>query len=239
MSKIFVSKGVVANGTESVKRYMTEIKRVPMMTREEEQAAAANKDTNQLVSSNLRFAVQVAKQYQGMGLELEDLISFGNLGLFEAAARFDASRNIKFITFAVWYIRAEITKALNDMSRTVRIPSHRTSTEEYGTISTGMVLGDSETGETYADRYLASENYSTASDQRDLKRGIASALAILKPKQAEAVKMFYGIDSEYPKCMDQIAEELNVTGERARQLVRAGETALKEVSGIKLLEEYL
>ena len=239
MSKIFVSKGVVANGTESVKQYMNDIKRVPMMTREEEQAAAANKDTNQLVSANLRFAVQVAKQYQGMGLELEDLIAFGNLGLFEAAERFDASRNIKFITFAVWYIRAEITKALNDMSRTVRIPSHRTSTEEYGTISTGMVMGDDESGETYADRYLASENVATAADQRDLKRGIASALAKLNQKQAAAVKMFYGIDSEYPKCMDQIAEELNVSGERARQLVRAGEKALKQVSGIALLEEYL
>ena len=239
MSKIFVSKGVVANGTESVKQYMNDIKRVPMMTREEEQAAAANKDTNQLVSANLRFAVQVAKQYQGMGLELEDLIAFGNLGLFEAAERFDASRNIKFITFAVWYIRAEITKALNDMSRTVRIPSHRTSTEEYGTISTGMVMGDDETGETYADRYLAAENVATAADQRDLKRGIASALAKLNQKQAAAVKMFYGIDSEYPKCMDQIAEELNVSGERARQLVRAGEKALKQVSGIALLEEYL
>ena len=239
MSKIFVSKGVVANGTDSVKQYMNDIKRVPMMTREEEQAAAANKDTNQLVSANLRFAVQVAKQYQGMGLELEDLIAFGNLGLFEAAERFDASRNIKFITFAVWYIRAEITKALNDMSRTVRIPSHRTSTEEYGTISTGMVMGDDETGETYADRYLAAENVATAADQRDLKRGIASALSKLNQKQAAAVKMFYGIDSEYPKCMDQIAEELNVSGERARQLVRAGEKALKQVSGIALLEEYL
>jgi DNA-directed RNA polymerase sigma subunit (sigma70/sigma32) len=100
-------------------------------------------------------------------------------------------------------------------------------------------MGDDESGETYADRYLASENVATAADQRDLKRGIASALAKLNQKQAAAVKMFYGIDAEYPKCMDQIAEELNVSGERARQLVRAGEKALKQVSGIALLEEYL
>ena len=127
MNKIYVTTGAVATETKSVKRYMTEIKKPKILTREQE--ADATRD--QLVESNLRFVVQVAKQYQGMGLELEDLIGFGNMGLFEAAERFDPSRKVKFITFAVWYIRAEITKAINDMSRVVRMSSHRTSTEEY------------------------------------------------------------------------------------------------------------
>jgi len=235
MNKIYVTTGAIATETESVKKYMGEIKKTPLLSREQEQSATRN----ELVSSNLRFVVQVAKQYQGMGLELEDLIAFGNIGLFEAAERFDPTRNIKFITFAVWYVRAEITKALNDMGRTVRIPSHRTATEEYSTISTQTVIGDNEDSETYADRFLEAERDTSAQDLRDLRDAIATALSKLKPKEAEAVRLFYGIELEYASCMDDIAEKLNVSNERARQLVRSGEEALRNLSGIKLLEQYL
>ena len=235
MNKIYVTTGAIATETESVKKYMGEIKKTPLLSREQEQSATRN----ELVSSNLRFVVQVAKQYQGMGLELEDLIAFGNIGLFEAAERFDPTRNIKFITFAVWYVRAEITKALNDMGRTVRIPSHRTATEEYSTISTQTVIGDDEDSETYADRFLEAERDTSAQDLRDLRDAITTALSKLKPKEAEAVRLFYGIELEYASCMDNIAEKLNVSNERARQLVRSGEEALRNLSGIKLLEQYL
>jgi DNA-directed RNA polymerase sigma subunit (sigma70/sigma32) len=71
--------------------------------------------------------------------------------------------------------------------------------------------------------------------QYDLKRAISQ----LKPKQATALTMFYGIGIEYPRCMEQIAEELQVTGERARQLVRQAEVEIRKVPGIKLLEQYL
>ena len=235
MNKIYVTTGAVATETKSVKRYMAEIKKPKLLTREQE----ADATRNQLVESNLRFVVQVAKQYQGMGLELEDLIGFGNMGLFEAAKRFDPSRKVKFITFAVWYIRAEITKAINDMSRVVRIPSHRTSTEEYSTISTQTVIGEDEDSETYADRFLAADVDITRQDQRDLSDAIASALAQLKPKQRDAVALFYGIDVEYPSCMEDIAEKLGVSNERARQLVRAGEDGLRNLSGLEILQRYL
>jgi len=235
MSKIHVTTGIVATETKSVKRYMSEIKKTKFLTREQE----ADATRNQLVESNLRFVVQVAKQYQGMGLELEDLIGFGNVGLFEAAERFDPTRKIKFITFAVWYIRAEITKALNDMGRTVRIPSHKTSTEQYSTISTQTVIGEDEGSETYADRFLEAENDMSARDLRDLRDSITEALSKLKPKEAAAVRMFYGIELDYACCMEDIAEKLGVSNERARQLVRAGEEGLRNLSGLEILQQYL
>ncbi len=235
MNKIYVTTGAIATETKSVKKYMADIKKPKLLTREQE--ADATRD--QLVESNLRFVVQVAKQYQGMGLELEDLIGFGNVGLFEAAERFDPTRKIKFITFAVWYIRAEITKALNDMGRTVRIPSHRTSTEEYSTISTQTVIGDDEDSETYADRFLPADPDTSRQDQRDLNDMIAAALGQLKPKQREAVALFYGIGVEFPSCMEDIAGKLGVSNERARQLVRAGEDGLRNLSGLELLQQYL
>ena len=226
---------------------MSEIKKAPLLTKDEETAlgrkalAGDRYAVNRLVECNLRFAVQVAKQYQGMGLELEDLIGYANLGLFEAAKRFDPDRGVKFISFAVWYVRAELQKCLNDKSRVVRIPSHKTMTEgkDFSTLSTSKKVGDDEESETYADRYLAGEQAKAKHEITDLKEMLSVALNSLKPKQRDAVKMFYGIDRDYAMHMEHIAEELNVTGERARQLVRQGECALKKVKGIERLLQYM
>lgn len=247
MGKIYVSTGAVVTDTPSVKKYMGEIKKAPLLDRDEETKLATaalagdRKAVNKLVESNLRFAVQVAKQYQGMGIELEDLIGFANIGLFEAAKRFDPSRGFKFISFAVWYVRAELQKCLNDLSRVVRIPSHKTMTEgkEFSTLSTSKKVGDDEESETYADRYLSGEQSKPKHEVTDLKELLNVALNNLKPKQRDAVKMFYGIGRDYAMHMEHIAEELNVTGERARQLVRQGEKALKGVDGIDKLMQYL
>ncbi len=247
MGKIFVSTGAVMTDTPSVRKYMSEIKKAPLLDKDTESAlgrralAGDRYAVNKLVESNLRFAVQVAKQYQGMGVELEDLIGFANIGLFEAAKRFDPDRGVKFISFAVWYVRAELQKCLNDLSRVVRIPSHKTMTEgkEFSTLSTSKKVGDDEESETYADRYLESAPTEPAHDITDLKEMLNIALNNLKPKQRDAVKMFYGIDREYPMHMEHIAEELSVTGERARQLVRQGEKALKNVNGIEKLLQYM
>ena len=247
MGKIYVTTGAVMTDTPSVKKYMGAIKKAPLLDKDTETALARQAlagdvvAQNKLVESNLRFAVQVAKQYQGMGLELEDLIQVANLGLFEAVKRFDPDRGVKFISFAVWYVRAELQKALNDLSRVVRIPSHKTMTEgkDFSTLSTSKKVGEDEDSETYADRYLAGEQAKAKHEVPDLKELLSVALNSLKPKQRDAVKMFYGIDREYPMHMEHIAEELEVTGERARQLVRQGECALKQVKGIDKLLQYM
>jgi len=243
--KIHVSTGAIVTDVASTLRYIQEVKKRGNLSKAEETELAARiqqgdrRAVNTLVEANLRFVIQVAKQYQGMGIELEDLIAFGNIGLFEAAERFDSSKGVKFITFAVWYIRAELQKALNDLSRVVRIPSHKTATEEQHIKSIHTPVGDDENKETYADRYLAADSTKSARDKADLRYDLNRALSQLPAKQCAAIKMFYGIDAEYAKCMDQIAEELNVTGERARQLVRGAELALAKLPGIKLLEQYL
>ena len=244
--KIHVGNGAIVTDVASTRRYVQDIKKTgSLLTREQEKEIAVKSSAgdivsrNRLVESNLRFAIQVARQYQGMGLELEDLIGFANVGLFEAAERFDAERNVKFITFAVWYIRAEIQKALNDLSRTVRIPSHRTATEEYGTKSISTPVGDSENAETYADRFLAADPVKSNREHADMMFDIDRTLSQLKPRQEEALRRNYGIGFEYAQSMEQIGEEMGITNERARQLVRQAEIDLAKVPGIKLLEQYL
>lgn len=243
--RINVSNGAIITGTESIRQYVKETKKAPTLSRADEKAlliAAQAGDIqarDTIIKANLRFAIQVARGYQGMGLELEDLIAFANIGLFEAVERFDTSKEFKFITFAVWYVRAELQKALNDLSRTVRIPSHKTATEEYSTKSIHTPVGDDENKETYADRFLEAEAVKSSRDKADFVFDLQRALSQIPEKQRIAVCMNYGIGYEYAKPMEQIAEELNVTGERARQLVRLGEQSLRSLPGIKLLEQYL
>jgi RNA polymerase primary sigma factor len=242
MAKINVSNSVVIPSADSTFTYMKEIKKKSQVNRvqEKELLQSGNiADRNKLIEANLKFVIQVANKFRGMGLELEDLIAFGNIGLFEAAAKFDTTKDVKFITFAVWHIRAEIQKALNDLSRVVRVPSHLTKTAEYSTKSISTPVGDDENKETYADRFLAAETTLSRRDKEDFKMELNNALDQLKPKQRLAVCMFYGIGYEYEMCMDQIAEELSVTGERARQLVRQAEIALSKIEGIDSLQTYL
>jgi RNA polymerase primary sigma factor len=111
--------------------YLKEINKVPLLTREEEQKyarlAADGEPTakNKLIQANLRFVVNVAKKYQNQGLPLADLISEGNIGLMNAIERFDVSKGYHFISYAVWWIRQAILKAICEKSRMIRLPLNR------------------------------------------------------------------------------------------------------------------
>ena len=111
--------------------YLKEINTIPLLTREEEYecaiaaAAGDQKARDRLVRANLRFVVNVAKKYQNQGLPLMDLISEGNIGLMNAVERFDASKGYHFISYAVWWIRQAILKAVCEKSRMIRLPLNR------------------------------------------------------------------------------------------------------------------
>jgi RNA polymerase primary sigma factor len=111
--------------------YLKEINRIPLLTREEEDgyARAAARGEKQakdmLVKSNLRFVVNVAKKYQNQGLPLADLISEGNIGLINAIERYDVDKGYHFISYAVWWIRQAILKAICEKSRMIRLPLNR------------------------------------------------------------------------------------------------------------------
>lgn len=113
---------------ELINLYLKRISKIPLLTPEEEKEIARRakegdeEALKKLVESNLRFVVSVAKQYTGYGLPFSELIAAGNLGLLEAAKRFDPDRGVKFISYAVWWIRQAIMQALSQQTGAVRIP---------------------------------------------------------------------------------------------------------------------
>ncbi|MCI7435271.1 MAG: RNA polymerase sigma factor RpoD/SigA [Treponema sp.] len=111
--------------------YLKEINKIPLLSNEEEvelaeKAAAGDKlAKNKIINANLRFVVTIAKKYQKKGLDIEDLISEGNIGLINAIEKFDVSKGYRFISYAVWWIRQSILKAICEKSRPIRLPLNR------------------------------------------------------------------------------------------------------------------
>lgn len=118
------------NDDESISKYFKEVKKTKLLTPEEEvelakQIQMGNQEAiDKLVKANLKFVISIAKDYQGQGLSLSDLISEGNLGIIKAATRYDHTRGFRFISYAVWWVRQSILQSLNDNSRTIRYPSN-------------------------------------------------------------------------------------------------------------------
>lgn len=138
MKKVRSKKAEAVKKTRSkeeniLRTYMREVNKIPLLKKEEEEEIALRSiqgdkaARERLVNSNLRFVIMVAKKYQGKGFPLEDLISEGNLGLVSSIDHFDASKGYRFITYAVWWIRQAIIKALHEKSRMIRLPTNKTN----------------------------------------------------------------------------------------------------------------
>ena len=131
MRSFKISQSITDRQDASLNSYFKDVSRQPMISQEEEiELTKKIKEGNEaavkkLVEANLRFVISVAKQYQNKGLALVDLIQEGNIGLIEAARKFDETRGFRFISYAVWWIRQAIIKALSDQCRTIRVPANQ------------------------------------------------------------------------------------------------------------------
>ena len=128
MKALKITQSITTRETESFNKYLKDVSGLDMINPETEVEltkrikAGDQKAQDALVKANLRFVISVAKQYVGRGIDIEDLVSEGNLGLIKAAQKFDETRGIKFISFAVWWIRQSILQSIADNSRVVRLP---------------------------------------------------------------------------------------------------------------------
>lgn len=229
--------------------------------------------THELVTANLRFVVSVARNYINQGVDLEDLINEGNLGLIRAARRFDARKNFRFISYAVWWIRQAILQALAEQSRITRVPlnraariyklgqvvmkleqdKHRRPTLEEIAFEMGTtedeiveILGtktppaslDAPIGENSVSLsdVLGDENAEppdTDVNAKLARKVLVDALKSLPERERFVLIMYYGLDGEFPRTLEEIGEHMRLTRERVRQLKDKGQTLLRRSSRIR------
>jgi RNA polymerase primary sigma factor len=201
-------------------KYLDEIGREQLLSPEEEQRLSARvlkgdeRAVNKLIEANLRFVVVIARQYQGRGLAMEDLVSEGNIGLMKAARKYDATKGLRFVNYAVVPIRQQIEKALKVESAEQRVESVR----DGRTRSVDAPLG------TKTNMSLLSvlvDSNSPLADERLLRSNVETAveyaLRSLNERESQVVNAFFGIGQEHA-TMAEIAEDMNLKRERVRQI---------------------
>jgi len=200
--------------------YLREIAKLPRLSADEERdlGARIQRDRDdlalaRLVESNLRFVVSYARRYRGVGPSLLDLIHEGNLGLIEAARRFDPSRKVKFITYAVWWIRESMMHILSDETRAVSFPPKLLPVFVRG-------ADDVPVSDTLADARV-SPIEDDLIHQADLDE-LAAALDDLDGTEREVVSLRFGLADDEPHTLQEIGNRLHLSRERVRQIeVRA------------------
>jgi RNA polymerase primary sigma factor len=271
---------------QSIEKYLEEIGGYSPLAPEEEIELARQirkgnaRALDKLVKANLRFVISVAKEYQGQGLPLQDLISEGNLGLIKAAQRFDETRGFKFISYAVWWIRQSILQALAEQSRVVRLPLNRVGAinkvgraleeleKKFGREPSMEEIADKmemtayevadvlktsarhlsldepfkeDEGNSLLD-ILESDRYAPPDEtlmQESLQVEIDKVLSTLKPREAEIIRLYFGLDGDRPLTLEEIGEHFKLTRERVRQIKEKALRRLRHRSRLEPLRKYL
>jgi RNA polymerase primary sigma factor len=243
-------QSVIPINQDEVSHYLKDIRKIKVMTaeRERELSALMQSDSvtdkqkesvkKEIIEGNLRFVITVAKQYQNQGVDFPDLVAEGNLGLIKALNNFDWTKNLRFISYAVWWIKQSILQSLNEHSRTIRIPVNVVQDlqkEKKRVEKTGDKMGDrfanlpytinlehqiNEEGDTLID--LIENKDSMRPDEifntsTQLKDGLINIMNILDEREKQIVEDYYGI-SGTPRTLEDIGSDFNLTKERVRQI---------------------
>lgn len=224
-----LSKGVyMKNERNAFELYMAEVEKIPLMTAAQEKEVAekarggdkASKE--KLIRANLRFVVKTAWKFRDRGVDLEDLICEGNEGLMIAAEKFDPSKNIKFISYAVWWINLSINKAIYAQGRDVKIPvgkSEELASSKWKMGSLDKPL-DYESDTTFGDslvddRYLSPEESLMKSE---FTRNFYKELENLNELERKVVDLRFALTQDEPMSLMEVGKLTGYSKERIRQI---------------------
>lgn len=254
---------------EEIQSYLKDIRKIRVMTPEREKELSAQmksghlselekkKIEKELLEGNLRFVITVAKQYQNQGLDFPDLIAEGNLGLMKAIQNFDWNKDLRFISYAVWWVKQSILQSLNDNARTIRLPVNvvqdlqraKREVESKGgklddkfanlpsIIDLDMTIN--EDGDTLVD-VIKNDNADTPDEifnsKDQVKKQLLNLLNSLDDRERTIIEDYFGL-SGTPRTLEDIGEDFDLTKERVRQIKEKALRKLRNESS--LLFDYI
>lgn len=263
------TKPTSALNQEEIQMYLKDIRKIKVMTPDRERELSdmmcSGKCTEaekhiicqELLEGNLRFVITVAKQYQNRGMELGDLIAEGNLGLMKAIKNFDWTKKLRFISYAVWWIKQSIIQSLNENSRIIRLPvnvvqdlqkakkeSQKNNTELDARFTSlpkviNLDMNINEEGDTLVDlientnAVQPDEGFNTV---EILKQKLRDIMTILDERERLIVEDYFGL-SGTPRTLEDIGQDFNLTKERVRQIKEKALRKLRNESSV--LFDYL
>jgi RNA polymerase primary sigma factor len=232
---------------DSLSLYLKELEKASLLTHDDEVScarAAREGDAaakQRLIQANLRFVVMIARQYLHRGLPLEDLINEGNIGLMRAAERYDPERGIRFISYAVWWVRQSMTRAIQTGGRMIRQPDAREGSERV-MLDTVSLEG---TGEEDSSSLLSRlEDTSVRSPEESLtdnalRRGIDSALHGLSSREARILSDRFGLEDRSPLSLEEMGRRYSLSRERIRQIEKKAIAKLRRAGTMQDLRAYV
>ena len=252
-----MKKSILINGDE-INHYIKDLRKIPVISHERQNEIflelqrkditkkEKDKYNEELIKGNLRFVISIAKMYQNQGMDLLDLISEGNIGLIKAAERFDPTSGLKFISYAVWWVRQSIIAFLTDNSRTIRIPSNlvqesqkqrkeQINPEDNFLIEEDSIIPNQNTNLPYCiglyreineegDQLIdvipnaeAESPDAILNSPEEMKKKVTMMLSILDEREKTIIERYYGLNGI--ECnLEDLGEEFGCTKERIRQL---------------------
>ena len=249
---------------EEIQHYLKDIRKIKVMTPEREKELAKliqsegltqrqrDEINQEILEGNLRFVITVAKQYQNQGLDFPDLIAEGNLGLLKAIQNFDWSKNLRFISYAVWWVKQSILQSLNDNARTIRLPvnvvqdlqrakkeveSKGGKLDERFELLPSIIdldMNINEEGDTLVDiiKNEDADMPDAVFNNKDvLKTELVGLLDILDEREKTIILDYFGL-SGTPRTLEDIGSDFNLTKERVRQIKEKALRKLRNESSV-------
>jgi len=256
-------KSTIPINQEEISGYLKDIRKLRVMTPERERELAARMLSpditemekkmiqQELLEGNLRFVITVSKQYQNQGLDLPDLIAEGNYGLMKAIENFDWSKNLRFISYAVWWVRQSILQSLNENARTIRLPVNVVQElyrakkemdasgvelpEKFATLPYTINIDNplNEEGDTLLDviqnpnAELADSGLST---KETLKGKLIDMLNVLDNRERVIIEDYFGLSGN-TRTLEDIGSDFSLTKERVRQIKEKALRKLRNETG--------